>query len=53
MNKDGSSGKAANGHKTDAALARGERLKEALRANLLRRKGQAKARKTDDKSENK
>ncbi|MEO1551611.1 MAG: hypothetical protein AAFR93_14470 [Pseudomonadota bacterium] len=37
--------------KTDSAAAREARLKEALRANLRRRKSQSKARKTGKASE--
>ncbi|MFT4717160.1 MAG: hypothetical protein ACI861_002191 [Paracoccaceae bacterium] len=45
MDNDGSENKANKGQKSAAAEARDARLKEALRANLHRRKGQSRARK--------
>lgn len=50
MTKDGSGQKTGESRKEQAANARDARLKEALRANLHRRKGQARARKSDDRT---
>ncbi len=51
MNKDGTGKPGANTTKSQKAVAREERLKEALRSNLRRRKGQSKARKSSDNSD--
>jgi len=49
MNKDGSDKQPVSSRKSKAAEARDARLKQALRANLQRRKGQSRARNADAK----
>jgi hypothetical protein len=53
MNKDGSDKQPLASRKSKAAEAREARLKEALRANLHRRKGQTRARKSDTEPDGK
>ncbi len=52
MSKDQSDKNQEDSRKSKQAIAREERLKQALRANLHRRKGQARARKPDETPDN-
>ena len=52
MSKDQSDKNQEDSRKSKQAIAREERLKQALRVNLHRRKGQARARKPDDAPDN-